>query len=90
MNTTNMSSNTADKFEDTPAHKSSDRLCLKKRDERLFQVLFFLSFPMFLAFVCATRLLPISSASSDNKKQISMLSEARESAHSTIALALAD
>jgi hypothetical protein len=87
MNTTNIRSSDIDKFEEKSANKSSIRLFLKKRDERLFQVMFILSFPIFLAVVCATRFLPLSS---DNKKHTSMLSEARESAHSTIALALAD
>ena len=78
MNTTHIQSH---------IEKSNDRIFLKKRDERLFQVLFVLSFPVFLAVVFATRLLP---AGSENKKQTSMLNEARESARSTIALALTD
>lgn len=64
-----------------------DRHSLKKRDERLFQALFFLSFPVFLAFVLTTRLMPVSG---ENKKQTSVMNEARESARSTIALALTD
>jgi|GEM_PF-3972430 len=67
--------------------RPTDRFFLKKSDERLFQVLFVLSFPVFLAVVFTTRLLP---ASSDNKKQISMINEARESARSNIAQALTD
>ena len=69
------------------ADKSSDRVFLKKRDERLFQAIFFVSFPVFLAVVFTTRLIP---AGSEQKKQTSMINEARESARSTIALALTD
>jgi len=43
----------------------ADRQNLKKRDERLFQVLFLISFPIFLVIVLATRLVP---AASDAKK----------------------
>lgn len=72
------------------ADKSADRVFLKKRDERLFQVLFVLSFPAFLAVVFTTRLLPHVGEGSDTKKQVSMLSEASQSARSTIAQALTD
>ena len=78
MNTAHIESHTA---------KPTTRVFLKKRDERLFQVLFVLSFPVFLAVVFTTRLLP---AGSEGKKQTSMMNEARESARSTIALALTD
>jgi hypothetical protein len=68
-------------------HLSDDeRQSLKRRDERLFQVIFVLSFPVFLAIVMATRLLPTGNA----QKDVSMLSEASQSARSTIATALAD
>jgi hypothetical protein len=59
---------------------------LKRRDERLFQAIFMLSFPIFFILVLATRLLP---AAGESKKE-SILSEAKTSARSTIAMALTD
>ncbi|MCA2999225.1 MAG: hypothetical protein ACKO15_03225 [Burkholderiales bacterium] len=65
----------------------ADRQNLKKRDERLFQVLFLISFPIFLVIVLATRLVP---AASDAKKHPSILVEASHQARSTLAMALMD
>jgi hypothetical protein len=59
---------------------------VKQRDERLFQAIFMLSFPIFFILVLATRLLP---APGESKKE-SILSEAKSSARSTIAMALTD
>jgi hypothetical protein len=59
---------------------------LKRREERLFQAIFMLSFPVFFILVLATRLLP---AAGESKKE-SILSEAKASARSTIAVALTD
>jgi hypothetical protein len=59
---------------------------VKQRDERLFQAIFILSFPIFLVLVLATRLSPAGEA----KKERSILSEASASARSVIAVALQD
>jgi hypothetical protein len=59
---------------------------VKQRDERLFQAIFMLSFPVFFILVLAARLLP---AAGEGKKE-SILSEAKSSARSTIAVALTD
>jgi hypothetical protein len=59
---------------------------VKQRDERLFQAIFMLSFPIFFILVLATRLLP---AAGESKRE-SILSEAKSSARSTIAMALTD
>jgi hypothetical protein len=64
-----------------------DRQNLKKRDERVFQAIFMLSFPVFLVVVLTTRLLP---AANDSKKQTSILGEASNKARSTLAMALMD
>jgi hypothetical protein len=61
------------------------RKSLKQRDERLFQAIFVVSFPVFLAIVIAARMVP-----GDSKKDTSVFSEASKSARSTIAMALMD
>jgi hypothetical protein len=60
---------------------------LRQRDEKLFQAIFVLSFPVFLIVVMATRFLPTSG---EGKREVSILSEASSSARSTIAIALMD
>ncbi|AMS32281.1 MAG: hypothetical protein ACK45Y_10625 [Betaproteobacteria bacterium] len=60
---------------------------LKKRDERLFQAIFLVSFPVFLVVVLTTRLLPVAN---ESKKQTSILGEASNKARSTLAMALMD
>jgi hypothetical protein len=64
-----------------------ERQTSKKRDERLFQAIFMLSFPVFLVIVLTTRLLP---AANETKKQTSILGEASNKARSTLAMALMD
>jgi hypothetical protein len=64
-----------------------ERQNLKKRDERLFQAIFLVSFPLFLVIVLTTRLLP---AANESKKQTSILGEASNKARSTLAMALMD
>ncbi len=64
-----------------------ERQILKKRDERLFQAVFLVSFPLFLVIVLTTRLLPTAN---ESKKQTSILGEASNKARSTLAMALMD
>jgi hypothetical protein len=65
----------------------AERQNLKKRDERLFHLLFVISFPIFLVIVLATRLVPTAS---EAKKHPSILGEASNQARSTLAMALMD
>jgi hypothetical protein len=65
----------------------AERQNLKKRDERLFHLLFVISFPIFLVIVLATRLVPTAG---EAKKHPSILGEASNQARSTLAMALMD
>ncbi len=60
---------------------------IRKRDERLFQALVLVSFPVFLLIVTASRLV---NGAPDVKRDVSIMAEAKESARSTIAIALSD
>jgi hypothetical protein len=65
----------------------AERQNLKKRDERLFHLLFVISFPIFLVIVLATRLVPTAG---EAKKHPPILGEASNQARSTLAMALMD
>ncbi len=68
------------------------RQSLKKRDELIFRLMIFLSFPIFLAVVISTRIVPAKwiPAAADSRKSSSILHEATTVARSTIAIALMD
>jgi hypothetical protein len=73
-------------------HTVTNRKNMKKRDELIFRMMIFLSFPIFLAVVISTRMLPAKwvPAAIDNKKSASIFHEASTVARSTIAIALTD
>ncbi len=60
-------------------------------DERTFQLLFLLSFPIFLAMALGARVLPGAKSGDDpGAHRGSLLSDAASAARSTIAIALTD
>ncbi len=68
------------------------RRSLKQRDEFIFRLMIFISFPIFLAVVLSTRILPAKwiPSAADSRKSDSILHEATTVARSTIAIALMD
>lgn len=71
---------------------STDNAPVRQRrvaDERLFQLLFWVSFPLFFALALGSRVLP-GSKSGDDGSRSSVLAEAAAAARSTIAIALTD
>ncbi len=72
----------------TRAHSQLDTTRLQ--DERVFQAIFLVSFPLFLAAALAGRVLPVAKAGSADRpgKQGSVFVQASATARSTIAIAL--
>ena len=68
------------------------RQSLKKHDELIFKLMIYLSFPIFLAVVVTTRMLPakLVPVAIESKKSESIFHEATTVARSTIAIALMD
>jgi hypothetical protein len=64
----------------------------RQQDERLFRLVFMVSFPLFLLVGIAARLMPAAPLSglSEAKPRGSLLAEATAAARSTIAVAFAD
>ena len=63
----------------------------RRDEERAFQWLFWLSFPIFLAITLGDRASPKSKSGEDSgMARVSLLSEAAAAARSTIAIALTD
>lgn len=72
----------------TQAHSQLDTT--RVQDERVFQAIFLVSFPLFLAAALAGRVLPMAKASGADRpaKQGSVFVQASATARSTIAIAL--